>query len=90
MKIDADFSVDGNVNSTQITSFNDFLNTFATINYKLGSGWMSKRINTQSIKPKVSNNSSHYYIEVPNDVKNASEIYLSFNVRNQVYNYVLK
>ena len=90
MKIDADFSVDGNVNSTQITSFNDFLNTFATINYKLGSGWMSKRINTQSIKPKVSNNFSHYYIEVPNDVKNASEIYLSFNVRNQVYNYVLK
>ena len=90
MKVDADFSVDSNVNSTQIISFNDFLNTFATINYKIGSGWISKRISTQSIKPKVSSDSSYYYIEVPSDVKNASEIYLTFNVRNQVYNYVLK
>ena len=90
MKIDAEFSVDSNVNSAQIVSFDDFLNTFATINYKIGSGWISKRIDTQSIKPKVSNDSSYYYIEVPNDVKNASEIYLSFNIRNQVYKYVLK
>ena len=90
MKIDADFSIDSNINSTQITSFDDFLNTFATINYKVGSGWTSKRINTQNIKPKVSKDSSYYYIEVPSDVKNASEIYLTFNIRNQVYNYVLK
>lgn len=90
MKIDADFSIDSNINSTQITSFDDFLNTFATINYKVGSGWTSKRINTQNIKPKVSKDSSYYYIEVPSVVKNASEIYLTFNIRNQVYNYVLK
>lgn len=90
MKLDAEFSIDSNVNSTQIASFNDFLNTFATINYKVGNSLVSKKINTKDIKPKVSKDSSYYYVEVPSDVKNASEISLTFNIRNQVYNYILK
>ena len=90
MKLKADFTIDKNINSNQITSFNDFLNTFASINYRINNTWFSKNISTQSILPKVSTDRSNYYIEVPNDVKQASEINLTFNVRGNTYKYILK
>ena len=90
IKVDGELNIDRNTNSTEIASLVDFLNTFGTIYYKIGDSWNNRRISTQNIKPKVSNDSSYYYIEVPSDVKNASEIYLTFNIRNQVYNYALK
>ena len=90
MKIDGEFSIDKNVNSSQIASVNAFLNTFATISYKLNDSWVTRRINTDSIRPKVAQDDTYYYIEVPSDVKNASEIYLTFTVRNQTYKYILK
>ena len=90
MKIDADFDIDKNVNDLQITTFSSFLNTFGTINYKIGDNWLSKKISTQVIKPKVGHDDVHYYIEVPNDVKNASEINFTFKIRNRVYKYILK
>lgn len=90
MKIDADFDIDKNVYDSQITTFSSFLNTFGTINYKIGENWLSKKISTQVIKPKVGRDDAHYYIEVPNDIKNASEINFTFKIRNSVYKYVLK
>mgnify|MGYP006965609420 CR=1 FL=1 len=90
MKIDGEFTIDKNVNSSQVGSIDDFLNTFATINYKINDSWVTRKINTQLVKPKVAEDNDNYYIEVPSDIKNASEIYLRFNIRNQSYNYVLK
>ena len=90
MKLDADFSVDKNINSLDISTFTSFLNTFGTINYKVNDNWNSNKINTQVIKPKVAQADGNYYIEVPSDVKNASEINLTFKVRNYVYKYILK
>ena len=90
MKISGEFKIDKNLNNAQITSLNDFLNTFATINYKVGNNWVSQKVNTQEVRPNTSKDLSNYYIEVPNEVKNASEINLTFKIRNYVYKYVLK
>ena len=90
MKMDVDFSVDKNVNGSQITTFTGFLNTFATINYKIDDKWLSQKISTQVVKPKVGRDDAHYYIEVPSDVKKASEINFTFKIRDKVYKYVLK
>ena len=89
MKIDGEFTIDKNLNDSQITTFNSFFNTFATINYKIDEKLVSKKINTQSIKPKVSK-TSDYFIEVPQEIRNASEIYLNFNIRGYNYKYILK
>ena len=90
MKINADFSIDQNINSSEISTFVSFLNTFGTINYKVNDNWSSTKINTQSVKPKVAKDNNNYYIEVPSEVKNASEINFTFKIRNYIYKYVLK
>ena len=90
MKIDGEFNMDKNVNSLEISDFYSFLNTFVTINYKVNDKWISQKINTQNVKPTSSTKLSDYYIEVPSDVKNASEIYLTFTIRNYTYRYILK
>ena len=90
IKVDGELNIDRNTNSTEIASLVDFLNTFGTIYYKIGDSWNNRRISTQNIVPKVSEDLSHYYIEVPSDVKDASEINLTFNIRNQIYKYILK
>ena len=89
MKMNAQFSTDKNLNSLEISSFINFLNTFGTIHYKINNTWLSQKISTQSVKPKVAKD-NNYYIEVPRDVKDASEIYLIFQIRNYTYKYILK
>ena len=89
MRINGYFVPDS-VNNSEISSITSLLNNFAIINYKLNNIWYSQRINTQIIKPKVGTDNTNYYIEVPLDVMNASEIYLSFKIRNLTYKYVLK
>lgn len=89
MKINCEFSIDKNINNSQITTLDSFLNTFATISYKIDENWVTKKFNTQSIKPKVSK-TSDYFIEVPQEIRNASEIYLNFNIRGYNYKYILK
>ena len=89
MKVDGSFSIDENLNSTEITNFNTFLNTFSTLNYKIGDVWKSQKLYTQNIKPKVGGDSG-MYIEVPYEIKNATEINLTFNIRNLTYKYILK
>ena len=89
MKINGEFSFDSNINDERITNLTSFLNTFGTINYKVGENWLSQDVNSQRIKPKTGYDSA-IYIEIPNDVKNASEINLAFNIRNLTYKYILK
>ena len=89
MKVSGKFSIDSNINSNKITNLNTFLNTFCTLNYKIGNSWKSQKLYTQDIKPKVAKDSG-IYIEVPYEIKDAKEMYFTFNVRNYVYKYVLK
>ena len=90
MRINGYFTIDDNVNNNEIISLESFMNTFATINYKVNESWYSQRINTQSVKPKVGVDNTNYYIEVPLEVANASEINFTFKIRNDTYKYVLK
>ncbi len=90
MRINGYFVADDSISGGEITSLQSFLNNFATINYKIGDVWYSNDINTQSVKPKVGVDNSNYYIEVPLEVANASEISLTFKIRNYTYKYVLK
>ena len=89
MKVSGKFSIDNNINSNKITNLNTFLNTFCTLNYKIGNSWKSQKLYTQDIKPKVAKDSG-IYIEVPYEIKDAKEMYLTFNIRNYVYKYILK
>ena len=62
------------------------MHKFATLKYDNNKQF----INFVQIKPKKSNYPNTYFIEVPEDLKNATNITLELNVRNKVYNYSLK
>lgn len=89
MKVSGEIIFDKNNNIKDINDLRTFLNNFGTINYKINDVWQSKKINSKAIKPRVAK-TSDYYIEVPYELKDASEINFTFNVRNQSYKYVLK
>ena len=89
MKISGDLYLDESINSDYIYDLRSFLNNFGFIHYKVDDIWHKKRISSEVIKP-VASTSKDYFIEVPYEVKNASEIYFSFDIRNQSYKYVLK
>lgn len=88
MKVNGDMSVDKNVN-TSVYDLRSFLNSFGTITYKINDNLISKKIESEAVKPKVSK-TDDIFIEIPYEVKDASEIYLSFKIRNQNYKYTLK
>ena len=89
MRVNGDFEIDTAANVENITDLYYFLNGFGTINYKVGDTWYSHKINSQLVKPKAGKD-NFYYIEVNRDVKNASEIYLTFDIRDYHYKYVIK
>lgn len=89
MRINGDFEPDTAANVENINDIYYFLNEYGTIHYKIGDKWYSHKIDSQLIKPKTGKD-NYYYIEVNKSVKNASEIYLIFDVRDYSYKYVLK
>ena len=89
MKLSGILNIDNNINNGYIYDFRTFLNGFGVIHYKVDDVWHKKKISSESVKPLASK-SNDYFIEVPYEVGNASEIYLLFDIRNQKYKYVLK
>lgn len=85
LKIDGSFDIESN----EISDIASFMNTFGTISYKVDGTLISKKLNTEKVKPQKGTTTS-YFVEVPYEVKNASEIYFTFNIRNFTYKYVLK
>ena len=81
MKINGDIDINDNYTITNLT---DFMNTFASINYQINGVWKTEKINTQEIK------SNDYYIEVPYEIKDATNINFIFKIRNYSYKYILK
>lgn len=82
MKINGEFNSDNN----QIDDVISFMNTFGVVNYKINDIWKSVKINSSSFN----SNFDGFYLEVPYDIKDASKISFTFNVRNLSYKYVLK
>ena len=89
MKINGDFEEDTAANIENVENLYYFLNKFGTIHYKIGDTWYSHKIESQIVKPKTGKDQA-YYIEVNRDVKNASEIYFTFNIRGYTYKYTIK
>lgn len=88
MKVDGNISIDKNLN-TGVYDFRTFLNSFGTITYKINEEVTSKKIDSEIVKPRVAQ-TNDYFIEVPYEIKDASEILLSIKIRNQNYKYTLK
>ena len=82
MQINGEFNSD----NSQINDVISFMNTYGVINYKINDIWKSVKINSSSFN----SNFDGFYLEVPYDIKDASKISFTFNVRNLSYKYVLK
>ena len=89
MKINGQTTIDQNNNIDSVYDLRTLLNEFGTINYKINDNWVSKKIDSKQIKTSSAQIDADY-IEVPYEIKNASKINLSIDIRNQHYKYTLK
>lgn len=67
----------------------NFISKFARIEYKINDKAYTLS-NLKSVKPKKVTVGNDYYFEVKDDIKNANEIYIVFEIRNNIYKYNLK
>ncbi len=89
LKISGDFSLDKDLNIREIYDIRTFLNNFGVISYKVNDVWKSQKISSEPVKVNVAK-VENSYVEIPLEVKDSSEVYLTFKIRNQRYKYVLK
>lgn len=89
MRIDGNLKIDKTKNLNNINDFVSFLNSYGVIYYKIDGVVKKQRISSATIKP-ISAVTNDVFVEVPYDIKESSEIYFYFNIRNQNYKYTLK
>ena len=89
MKLNGTFEEDENMNLDDVNSLFQLLNKYGYVHYQLNGTWYEHKINSQRIKPKVGMENGTY-IEINKDAEKATSIYLTFNVRNYTYKYMLK
>lgn len=89
LRISGELNIDKNVNNTSVNNLRSFLNNFGVIHYKIDNTWHKMRINSNTVKPSIAK-TDDYFIEIPLEAKDASELYLTFEIRNQIYKYSLK
>ena len=89
MKISGEINIEKGINNSSIYDLRTFLNSFGVIHYKINNEWKKSYFNSSLVKPRVAS-TNDYYIEVPYDVKDSSELYFTFKIRNKSYKYVLK
>lgn len=83
LKLDIDSTIDNSVKKT----WNDILNNYVNIYYTIDNTTYTSLINYAKTPSDINNN---IYIEVDKKIENATSIWLEFNIRNQIYKYVLK
>ena len=89
MRINGNISIDRTKNINSFKDFISFLNNYGVIYYKINNEWRSSKISSSVIKP-TSAITGDIFAEVPYEIKDASEIYFYFKIRNQNYKYTLK
>lgn len=80
-------------NNQKIKNFNnlaDFIEKYGTIKYTVNG--ISKEMNTdiKKIQPSKGSDEGIYYFEIYKEIKNATEITLVLNIRNNIYEYKIK
>ena len=89
LKLSGSYSVDKKLNIRGLDNILYFLNDFGYISYRVNGELFKKKINSQLVKP-ISAKTQDCFIEVPYEVMNANEIFLTFNIREKIYKYILK
>ena len=68
----------------------DFIETFGNLYYEVDGQKKIHSIQFKEVKSKKANENDIYYIEVLDEVKDATKISLVFTIRNKNYEYILK
>ena len=72
-----------------LKTFYELFSRFGTISYKIGDKWYYQNSNFEEIKSNKTNTVKDIYIGVNSEISAASEIRLSFNIRESLYEYIL-
>lgn len=89
LKIESDIDF----NNQTIKNFNDlsdFIENYGTITYKVNDEVKNMNTKIKKVEPLKGSEKGVYYFEVYEDVKDATEITLVLNIRNNVYEYKIK
>lgn len=89
LKIEGNFN-SGDVKLNNVNTLYDFIYNFSYLTYiKNGESFVQKNYFNEVTTKKVSIKNT-FYIEVLEDVLNAEKIYLTFTIRNESFDYILK
>lgn len=82
-------TLNGEVSIPNIYSLCDFISNFGTINYTVDG---INKVNTIPLKQIIAKKKDYntFYIEVTDEILNASSISINLNIRNKSYKYILK
>ena len=67
-----------------------FIESFGKICYNIDGILKTQSLNLNNVISKKTKQLNDYYIEVPKEIENASNISITFTIRDRVYEYVLK
>jgi len=76
-------------NNDKINTIYKFIKKFGKIKYKNGDTFKTMPISIKQVKPSKTND-SYIYIGITEDVANAEQIIIEFNIRNKIYIYSIK
>lgn len=88
LKLNIDYFYDNNLNFiTNIPEISDFISKFGSITYILNDVKNTTEVDIITNKYISKNN---IYLEVPDEIKDASNIWLNLTIRNKKYNILIK
>ena len=73
-----------------VNNLYDFIHKFGKLYYTVDGVKKVQNINFSQLQSKKTQQNNIYYIEVLEEIENASNITLMFTVRNKNYEYILK
>ena len=79
-----------NSTNLNLSNFYSFFTKFGYIEYKLSNEWYIQSANFEELKSTKTSDKNNVYIGVKQDIVNADEINLIFNIRGSKYKYQIK
>jgi len=88
LKINGSLEKTGYING--VTDLYDFIEKFGKLRYEKNGQLLLKDVAFNEVKSTKVKKDNIYYIEVPKEIENSSNISLVFTIRDRIYEYVLK
>lgn len=89
MKIESQMNFNGQT-IKNFDNISDFIENYGTITYKINNQVKEMKTKIKEIPTNKSNTNGIYYFEVYKEIKEATEVSLKLNIRNEVYEYKIK